>query len=490
MTGRRYVLAAVAGVAMLLVGMGQSPAVAQTGSTERVSVDSAEGQADVFVVPGGQTPGSFAPSISADGRIVVFESTAADLVAGDSNGVSDVFVRDRQAGTTERVSVSSAGAQANGLSGEAHVSGDGRFVAFASAATNLVAGDTNGVDDVFVRDRLAGTTERVSLDASGRQLTGASIEPGISDDGRFVVFRTVLPSAPDPVFVRDRQAGTTELASVAPAGAVLDDAFSPAISGDGRFVAFPAFTGRDVESILVLRDRASGTSEVLGVNQGPASLSSDGRVIAFTSGVGVASEVLVLDRLAGRTERIGPGFDVALSSDGRFVAFTEVADVDVIGPGPQDVIVYDRVTGTTEVASVNSAGESANNGSISADISADGRFVAFVSFASNLVPGDTNGAADIFVRDRAPVTSARDQLVALRGRITGFGLPKGIERSFTAKVDAALKALDRGGIAAACGSLKALANHARAQADKKLTQAQAAQLIADARRIADGLGCR
>jgi Tol biopolymer transport system component len=459
-------------VAMLVSAMVLPAAVAEAGTTERASVDSDEGQADLFAAAPGVTIGSFHPSISSDGQIVAFDSNATDLVAGDTNGVFDVLVRDRGAGTTQRVSVSSAGAQANDLSATPDVSGNGRFVAFGSGATNLVAGDTNGVEDIFVRDRLAGTTERVSVESGGQQLSESSIEPAISGDGRFVVFRAVLAGAPDPILVRDRQLGTTEVASVAPPGYTLSDAFSPAISGDGRFVAFPAFLPGDVDSVLVLRDRLAGTSEALGLNQGPATLSADGGVIAFTTGVGIATFVMVLDRATGTTEPIGRGFDVRLSADGRFVAFTEVADVPF---GIQDVILHDLVTGTEEPASVSSSGEPGNDGSGPADLSADGRFVAFMSAARNLVPDDSNGALDIFVRDRAP--SVTDMLTALQDRIRSFGLPKGIENSFLAKVKAD------------CGSIGALVNAAGAKAGKTLTEAQAAQLIADGRQIRAALGC-
>jgi Tol biopolymer transport system component len=460
-------------VAMLVFAIVLPAAVAEAGTTERVSVDSDEGQADLFAAAPGESIGSFHPSISSDGRIVAFDSNATDLVAGDTNGVFDVFVRDRGAGTTQRVSVSSAGAQANDFSGAADVSGDGRFVAFESGATNLVAGDTNGVNDIFVRDRLAGTTERVSVESGEQQLNDDSIEPAISGDGRFVVFRPVVAGGPDPILVRDRQLGTTELASVAPPGYVLSDAFSPAISADGRFVAFPAFLPGDVDSILVLRDRLAGTSEALGLNEGPAALSADGHVIAFTTGVGTASFVTVLDRAAGTTEPIGRGFDVRLSADGRFVAFIEVADIPF---GVQDVIVHDLATGFEEPASVSSSGEPGNDGSGPADLSADGRFVAFMSAARNLVSDDSNGAYDIFVRDRT--AGLPDVLTALRDRIRSFGLPKGIENSFLAKVKAD------------CGSIGALVNHARAQAGKTLSEAQAAQLIADASQIRAALGCR
>jgi hypothetical protein len=312
----------------------------------------------------------------------------------------------------------------------------------------------------------------VSVDSGEHQLPGGSIEPGISGDGRFVVFRTVASGAPDQVLVRDRQLGTTEVASVAPPGYGLSDAFSPSISADGRFVAFPAFLPGDVDSVLVLHDRATGTSEALGLNAGPAALSADGRVIAFTTGVGVASSVSVLDRVAGTTESLGRGFDVRISTDGRFVAFIEVADVPF---GAQDVIVHDRATGARESASVSSSGEPGNDSSGPADLSADGRFVALASAARNLVPDDTNGVDDIFVRDRAP--SVADLLTALRNRIRSLGLPKGIETSLLAKTQAA------------CGPLGALANQARAQAGKKLTQSQSAQLIADADQIRAALGC-
>jgi len=467
-----------AGVALVSMAIGGAPAVAQPGTTERVSVDSAEGQAEVFVTPGGETPGSFSPAISNDGLLVAFDSNAADLVPGDTNGVGDVFVRDRAAGTTERVSVSSGEVQANGGSGLGDISGDGRFIAFASLATNLIPGDSNRAGDVFVRDRLAGTTERVSLDPGGGQFTAESFDPAITADGRFVAF-----SASGFIFARDREAGTTELVSIDTAGNRVEG-FSPAISGDGRFVAFGS-SGR-----LFLRDRLAGTTELVEVTDpftafGPA-LDADGSVVAFTTGGADVNSVTVAvrDRDAGVTERIAPGFTGAVSADGRFVAFTEPA----LG-GAQDVFVHDRVTDRTEQISVNSAGEVANNGSFTPDISADGRFVAFESAASNLVPGDTNGALDIFVRDRGPATSARGELVALRVRITDFGLPRGLQNSFTAKVDSAIRGLDRRDIAATCGSLRALANHARAQAAKKLTEAQAAQLTAGSGAIATRLGC-
>jgi Tol biopolymer transport system component len=481
----------LAGALAAAAALGAGSAVASAATTERVSVDSAEGQSDVFVQPPGTTPGAFGASISADGLAVAFESTATDLVPGDTNGERDIFVRDRGTGTTELVSVGAGGAPANGLSGGADISGDGRFVAFLSEASNLVAGDDNGRFDAFVRNRAAGTTELVSLAPDGRRLSVDSIELSISDDGRFVAWRAGVTGAPDPVFVRDRRQGTTVLASVAPPGVPLSDAFGPAISGDGRFVAFNAFTGQGTESNLLLRSLATASTEVLGRNLGEGSLSRDGRFVAFTEGQNVDEvTVVVLDRSTGARQRIAPGIQPELSADGRFVAFTEPASTVVAGPGPQDVMVHDRVTGLTEVASLTAAGAPADESSGAPVISADGRSVAFESHAANLVPGDTNGVQDIFVRDRAAGATPAELLAALRAHITGFGLDNGTERSLTAKVDAASAALRRGGRTAACGSLGALENHVRAQAAKHLTAVQAMQVVAGARAIRDALGCR
>jgi Tol biopolymer transport system component len=154
----------------------------QSGQTELVSVSSAGVQGNY---------GSSNPTISADGRFVAFESSASNLVPGDTNGANgDIFVHDRETGQTERVSVSSAGAQGNYGSVDPTISADGRFVAFRSEANNLVPGDTNDRPDVFVRDRQTGETERVSVSSAGTQGNGHSVHPTISADGRFVAFES------------------------------------------------------------------------------------------------------------------------------------------------------------------------------------------------------------------------------------------------------------------------------------------------------------
>jgi Tol biopolymer transport system component len=211
------------------------------GVTELVSVSTGGAQGNLQ---------SYYPSISADGRFVAFESEATNLVPGDSNHAGDVFVRDLQAGTTERVSISTGGLEGNSGSYGESISSDGRFVAFASYATNLVPGDTNGTWDVFVRDRRLGTTERISLATGGAEGADVSWFPSISADGRFVAFASVAHNLVPGgtlgmnIFVRDRVNGTTEIVSVTTQGGQshyggLDDLGS--ISSDGRYVVFNSY---------------------------------------------------------------------------------------------------------------------------------------------------------------------------------------------------------------------------------------------------------
>ena len=359
-------------------------ALARAQVTQRVSVTSL----------GGQGHGaSLYASISADGRWVAFTSSAGDLVAGDTNGAQDVFVRDRLAGTTERVSVATGGAQASGASGSPSISADGRCVAFWSQASDLVPGDTNGAQDVFVRDRLAGTTERVNVDSSGAQANGDSdsSRPQLSADGRFVAFDSFATNlvagdtngAAD-VSVRDRSAGTTERVSVDSPGAQANGfSYDPSIAADGRRVAFRSEAGNlvpgdtNLQWDVFVRDRLAGTTERV-------SLSSSG------------------------TEGNAGSHFPSISADGRHVAFESDARlVDGDTNGARDIFVRDRLLGTTERASVATGGSQANLSSEQASISSDGRGVAFRSDASGLVPGDTNGVPDVFLRDLQGGTTER-----------------------------------------------------------------------------------
>ncbi|HEY3168626.1 MAG TPA: hypothetical protein VGK57_15445, partial [Candidatus Binatia bacterium] len=280
-------------------------AVGQTVLMERLSISSAGIQANAD---------SFNPAISADGRYVAFESVATNLVGGDGNKRRDVLVRDRQIGATERVSVATEGGESNGDSFNPSVSADGRYVAFESLATNLVVGDGNKRKDVFVRDRQNGATERVSVATGGGESNGDSFNPSISADGQFVAFESLATNLVDgdsnrrrDIFVRDRQNGATERVSVAMGGGEANgDSFNPSISGDGRFVAFDSGASNlvaddtnvrkdvfvhDREKSRTTRESVAGAGiEANGSSESP-SIDATGSVVAFSS---VATN-LVLD---------------------------------------------------------------------------------------------------------------------------------------------------------------------------------------------------
>ncbi len=248
-------------VVLAFIGLFAAGAAAAPGLTELVSLRSNGTQGD------GISGRVSAPAVSTDGVVVAFDSEATNLVGGDTNGALDVFVRDRASGRTERVSVSSKGKQGNSGSAGPMLSGDGRFVTFSSGAANLVSGDTNGRSDIFVHDRMTGETTRVSVAADGAQGDNNSIgTAAISADGRFVAFTSdasnlVPQTAPGRhIYVKDRSTGAIERVSVDSHGDPAQGfvAASPAISGDGRFVAFASSA-----SNLVKRD-TNGKTDVFG----------------------------------------------------------------------------------------------------------------------------------------------------------------------------------------------------------------------------------
>jgi len=347
-----------------------------TNTTTRVSVGSAANQANSLSL--------FPSKISADGRFVAFDSYANNLVPGDTNAKSDIFVRDLSTNTTTRVSVGSAGNQANEDSSSSSISADGRFVGFDSKASNLVPGDTNNSYDIFVRDTLTNTTTRVSVDSAGNQGTGGSSDASISADGRFVAFLSnasnLVPgdtNASGDIFVRDLLTNTTTRVSVDSAGNQGNDASSGgSISADGRFVAFSSLASNlvpgdtNASRDIFVRDLSTNTTTRVSVS-GAGNQGND-----YSS-------------------------DASISADGRFVTFSSEASNIVPGDtnNKEDIFVRDLSTNTTTRVSVDSAGNQANGLSYIPSISADGRFVAFTSIAANLVPGDTNSVGDVFVSD-------------------------------------------------------------------------------------------
>ena len=274
--------------------------------------------------------------ISDNGRIVAFETSGDQLVPGDTNFVNDIFVHDFDTGETKRVSVSSAGGQSNAASSQPSLSADGRHVAFTSYASNLVANDMNNDADIFLHDRQTGTTTRVSLSSSGEEAEAHCLSPVLSPNARYVTFITASPNF--------NSIGTTQWE-------------------------------------VYLRDLQTGITDHVSVGMGgqPADASADAP---------------------------------SLSDDGRFVVFSSIASNLVPGDtnGAQDVFVRDRLAGTTVRVSVDPSGNQTGAPGASclgARITNDGRYVVFWSGAGNIVPGDDNGSHDVFMRDLQEETTVR-----------------------------------------------------------------------------------
>jgi Tol biopolymer transport system component len=419
------------GLAAILV---LAATVGHAGQVTRISLDSAGNEGN------GRTRRH---SVSADGRFVAFCSDATNVVPGDANGVQDVFLKDRQTGATVRLSVDSAAAEGDGASRDVKISADGRFVAFASDATNLVADDTNGFQDVFVHDRVTGATTRVSVGSAGEEGDAQSASPVISADGHYVAFTSdatnLVPgdtNASSDIFVHNLLTGRTIRVSVDSAGVESNGPGNgAAISGDGRFVVFSSdafnLVPGDTNGMtdIFIRDQKAGTTSRVSVDAAGSeadassslpAISADGRFVAFVSDAtnlapgdtNAIQDVYLRDRTAGTTTRVsvaaaggdpdGLSYDPAISADGRFVAFGSDATNLVTGDvnGTQDIFVRDMSAGPIKRVNVDAAGAEANLLSYDPALSADGRFVAFGSRASNLVAGDTNATDDIFLCDR------------------------------------------------------------------------------------------
>lgn len=399
-----------------------------------------DARADAGVTCGGVAANGYSvPSgISADGRFALFTSIATNLIPGGATG-SHLYLRDLRRCATELVDATVAGGvPAVGIGGETYLSANGRYAAFASSATDLVAGGTNGVGNVYLRDLRTRTTELISVAHDGGAADNGSWVVGVSASGRHVLFvsaaSNLVPGGPPPnarnVYLRDRELGTTSLVATVPPNSMAPGWF-PSLSPDGRFSLVdlvPAAPVGESRWLTHLVNNKNLRSELVSVpvagdlpnsSTYGAGVSSSGRFVLVNSGASDlvagdtngASDVFVRDMVAGATVRVsvsGAGAQVGggssgsgLSRDGRYVTFWSRSADLVPGDtnGVDDVFLRDTVAGTTTRVSVASDGGQANAASSRPRLGADGRFVLFWSDASNLVPGDTNGVPDAFLRD-------------------------------------------------------------------------------------------
>ena len=424
--------------------------VSSQGETKLVTFDAEDGSVDNS-------------SVSNNGRYVVFESIWAyddEFFPGIDNYNTDIFIRDFVENTISLVSVGNGSVVANGNSQNADISGGGRYVVFESNADNLVPEnvleDSGGYNDIFFKDLETNTTQRISLAYNGYQANDDSYDPQISNNGRYVVFESDADNlVPDDtigntdIFIRDLFEGTIERVSLtADNTETYSNSYNPSVSADGRYVVFESsgsdFAANDTNGYyntdIFVRDLVEDTTQTVSMaidgfsgnsSSDDASISTNGRYVVFESNAdnlvlddtNNRTDIFVRDLIGGTTRRVsvaGDGFDTqandnsynaSISANGRYVFFESFADNLISGDtnGSSDIFVRDLVNGTTERVSVTNDPEESqgNGGSFTSSISADGRYVAFNSDASNFVFEDEVYYAprDIFLRDRGSAFS-------------------------------------------------------------------------------------
>ncbi|HUP78871.1 MAG TPA: hypothetical protein VM260_09970, partial [Pirellula sp.] len=399
---------------------------------------------------------SLYPNISSNGRNVVFQSFASNLISGDTNGQSDVFAKDMQSGSIMRVSTDTVGTQGNNNSYDPVISADNRYVAFHSDATNLVTGDTNNTSDIFVKDLQTGFLTRISTTSTGLQAFGFSRYPSVSSNGRFVAFESSATNLvtgdtnfADDAFVKDTQTGALSRVSLSSAGVQGNGrSLFPKLNADGRFVVFESLATNlvsgDTNGLqdVFVKDRQTGSLIRVSTNSFGAqgngeswdpSLSADGRFVTFFShasnlvsgDTNNAADVFLKNLQTGVVTRVssdssgiegnGPSFLPAMSADGRYVAFRSEASNLVPGDtnNSSDMFIKDIQTGAIVRVSTDISGVQGNAHSYFPSVSSDGRFITFYSWASNLVSGDTNNVRDIFFAENRLMTGTGTAIVTL-----------------------------------------------------------------------------
>lgn len=336
--------------------------------------------------------GSSYPSISSDGRYVAFASDASNLVLNDNNGVTDIFLRDTQTNATSRVSLASDGSQANGASDFPSISANGRFVTFMSVASNLVSADTNTAWDIFLHDMTTGTTTLVGFATNGGN--NWQYRPSISADGNYITYAsdannlvTNDNNGLTDIFLYNTQTKTTNIVSIATDGTQANDrSMVPGINANGRYITFNSWAN----------------NLVTGDSNGALDVYVHDMITGTTTRVSVATGGIQANSLSSTGV-------LPISADGRFITFDSAANNLALGDsnGNWDVFLHDMLTGTTTQVSVSSGGTGGNSYSGIPSISSDGRFITFDSWSTNLVSGDNNGLLHVFVRDMVTATTTR-----------------------------------------------------------------------------------
>lgn len=408
--------------------------------TERVNLTSS----------GGQSVGeALEPNISQDGRFVSFMTSSSDIVANDTNNKTDIFVRDRKLGTTVRANLTSAGGELSWVVSGYKMSANGRFIIFSSSGSGIVPGDTNGKQDMFLRDLKNNTTEMVSLASTGALPNDSTRDVAdISADGRYVVFSSyatnLVPNdvnSNQDVFIRDRKLGTTTMLSKSDGGTLGNDfSTNASISCDGSYVTFISGasnlvnndTNGKVDVFLVDRVADNSVSN-LTVNAngdswlgGYADISCNGETVVFGSeasnlvvnDTNNARDLFVYNMIDGTFERVNvdpagnetvyipnpnngvrPVSTNSLDYSGRYVVFSGLTTTFVSGDtnSANDIFLRDLRDGTTQIISKRNTTTQTNAGSSNPAVSLDGREVIFDSLDTGYVSGDTNSVQDIFV---------------------------------------------------------------------------------------------
>ena len=409
-------------------------------------LDSAHAAAGGYTwVSAGSNAISYRGQISANGRFAVFESEGTNLVPNDINGVSDVFMRDLQLGTIVRVSVDAAGLEADGGGGNPSISADGHFVAFESGATNLLPGDMNGFSDIYVKDTVTGVVSRASLTSTGGEPNNEAINASISGDGRFVVFDSeadnLVPNDTNgagDIYVRDMQLGTTTGVTVSGNAGGFDGS----ISLDGRFVVFNSrstnFVPDDTNGVAdvfvysiqtgqIVRASVNSSGVQGGFSSTEPSISGDGRYVTFSTSSDDFTTVdtygytqlYVRDMQAGTTllvsykdgyAMVGESDSSVISADGRYIAFSFDDKGD--GMPRRDLYIADRTTNQMYLA-VPGHDSSGMDSPILPSISGDGRFLLFATSVAH-VPEDINSERDIYVREMSYQADTPPTIVSIQ----------------------------------------------------------------------------